>query len=243
MPQTTELATLPLSPEVDIATPGSVGHTVITGMIETLAKQKGYLGIYYGRQHESPDNLVLAIGLSSITVHPVRPEIRRVTNWIIDWDSIKSHKDFEQTEAYLPFVQKIATIMSGPVEMRHAEFGAPIATPAVAPIVEIILWYFPKDVDKTNVDTTLVNFIETIADNAEGFVGYTTGWVAEELEHEKIEGKAKAYAIAIGWESVEAHMAYRETQTFKDDIVKVRAIAKGPTVVSEVKSRPWHRGR
>lgn len=63
MAQATELATLPLLPEVDIATPGSEGHAVINGMIETLGEQKGYLGIHYGRQHERPDNLVLAIGL------------------------------------------------------------------------------------------------------------------------------------------------------------------------------------
>ncbi|KAE9992626.1 hypothetical protein EG327_008369 [Venturia inaequalis] len=147
-----------------------------------------------------------------------------------DWNSIKSHKDFEQTEAYLPFVQKIGTIMSGPVQMRHAEFRAPLATAAVAPIVELLTLYFPDHVDRINVDTTLVEFIQTLVDNAKGFVGYTTGWVAEELEHEKIEGKARAYAVAIGWESLEAHMAYRDTQTFKDNIVKVRAIAKGLTV-------------
>lgn len=63
MPQATELAILPLLPDVDITTPGSQGHTVINGMIETLVQQTGYLGIHYGRQHESPDNLVLAIGL------------------------------------------------------------------------------------------------------------------------------------------------------------------------------------
>lgn len=123
--------------------------------------------------------------------------------------------------------------MSGPVQMRHAEFRAPLATAAVAPIVELLTLYFPDHVDRINVDTTLVEFIQTLVDNAKGFVGYTTGWVAEELEHEKIEGKARAYAVAIGWESLEAHMAYRDTQTFKDNIVKVRAIAKGLTVVSE----------
>lgn len=123
--------------------------------------------------------------------------------------------------------------MSGPVQMRHAEFRAPMTTAAVAPIVEMLTLYFPNDVDQTNADITLINFIQTIVDNAKGFVGYTTGWVAEELEHEKIEGKARAYTVAIGWESLEAHMVYRDTQTFKDDIMKVRAIAKGSTVVSE----------
>lgn len=233
MPQATELATLPLLPDVDIATPGTEGHAVINGMIETLAKQRGYLGIHYGRQHETPDNLVLAIGLCTVVVHQVQLAARQNTDCVIDWDSIKSHKDFEQTEAYLPFVQKIGTIMSGPVQMRHAEFRAPMITAAVAPIVEMLTLYFPDHVNRTNVDTTLLDFIQTIVENAKGFVGYTTGWVVEELEHEKIDGKARAYAVAIGWESLEAHMAYRDTQTFKDNIVKVRAIAEGLAVVSE----------
>jgi hypothetical protein len=74
MPQiATEIATLPLLPDIDIDTPGGEGHNVINGMIETLGKQKGYLGLHYGRQHENPDNLVLAIGLYSITISPVQP--------------------------------------------------------------------------------------------------------------------------------------------------------------------------
>jgi heme-degrading monooxygenase HmoA len=121
--------------------------------------------------------------------------------------------------------------------MQHAEFRTPFSTAAAAPIVEMLTLYFPSDVDQAMVESTLITFIQTIVDNAKGFVGYTTGWVAEEVEHEKIEGKARAYAVAIGWESLEAHMAYRDTQTFKDDIVKVRAIAKGSTVVSEEMAR------
>jgi len=117
--------------------------------------------------------------------------------------------------------------------MQHAEFRTPFSTAAVTPIVEMLTLYFPGDIDQGNVDATLTEFIQTIVDNAKGFLGYTSGWIAEEVEHERVEGKAKAYAGAIGWESLEAHMAYRETQTFKDDILKVRAIAKGTAVVSE----------
>ncbi|QDS71290.1 hypothetical protein FKW77_001258 [Venturia effusa] len=205
----TELAILPLLPEVDLATHGSEGHTVITHMIATLSEQKGYLGIHFGRQHESPDDLVLAI----------------------DWDSIKSHKEFEKTEAYLPFVQEIATIMSKrSPPILHVEFRAPMATAAVAPITEMFTSYFPNDVDQSNVETTLVEFVQNLGRNAKGCVAYTAGWIVEQLEHEKIEGKARAYVIAIGWESLEAHMAYRDTQTFKNDIVNVRAVAKALTM-------------
>jgi hypothetical protein len=63
MPQiATEIATLPLASGIDIDTPGSEGHNVVNGMIATLAKQKGYMGIHYGRQHENPNNFVAVIG-------------------------------------------------------------------------------------------------------------------------------------------------------------------------------------
>lgn len=74
-PAATEIAILPLLPDVDLDAPDSEGHKVVKGMIETLTNQKGYIGIHYGRQHENPDNLVLAIGLYSIIVPLVQIEM------------------------------------------------------------------------------------------------------------------------------------------------------------------------
>lgn len=118
--------------------------------------------------------------------------------------------------------------------MRHAAFRTPLSTAALAPIVEMLTMYFSSDVDLDSVQTTFIEVIQTFVDNAKGFVDYTTGWIYEEADHEKVEGKAKSYAVAIGWESLEAHMAYKDTQTFKDNIGKLRAIAKGSNVVSKV---------
>jgi hypothetical protein len=72
-PTATEIATLPLQPGIDIDTPGSEGHNVVLSMIAALPKVNGYMGMHYGRQVETPDNFVLAIGLSN-SVQPMQPE-------------------------------------------------------------------------------------------------------------------------------------------------------------------------
>jgi hypothetical protein len=65
------------------------------------------------------------------------------------------------------------------------------------------------------------------------FVRGAYGWVKEELENaEKFDGKTKGYYVAFGWESVEAHMKYRETQAFKDTIPAFKAVAKMISMVS-----------
>jgi hypothetical protein len=72
-PTATEIATLPLQPGVDLETPGSEGHNVVLSMIAALSKVNGYMGMHYGRQVECPDNLLLAIGMSTF-VQPMQPE-------------------------------------------------------------------------------------------------------------------------------------------------------------------------
>jgi hypothetical protein len=122
--------------------------------------------------------------------------------------------------------------MSAPVILNHAHFKPPFATVAVAPVVELLRMHFPADVDTAKVEKVWTEFMEILADNAEGYHSMSCGWVVEDLDYEKVDGKAKGFAVGIGWESVEAHMKYRDTQIFKDSIVKVRNIGKGSVVVS-----------
>lgn len=62
-----------------------------------------------------------------------------------------------------------------------------------------------------------------IVDKAwEGCRGSAGGWVAEELDLPGGSEKGKAYVMLIGWTSVDSHMKYRETQSFKDNIHLLR---------------------
>jgi len=204
---TTEIATLPLKAGVDIETPGSDGAQVVKDMIATILNQKGSQRVHYGRQLASPDTLQLAI----------------------DWDNLQCHKDFQKSDAYKPFSKAVGAIMSAPSTMHHVEFRTPFGTTATAPVVEMLTDYFSNDVDQKGFEKTADAFLKAM-DNVQGFRGSASGWVIEELEHEKVQGKAKGYEVAIGWQSMEAFKAYTESQAFKDNISKLTDLTKGLTM-------------
>jgi hypothetical protein len=62
MPNATEVAFLPLLPEVDISQ--GEGLEVVHRMLSTLKQQKGFQGAVYGTQIENPDVMTLMIGMT-----------------------------------------------------------------------------------------------------------------------------------------------------------------------------------
>ena len=100
-----------------------------------------------------------------------------------------------------------------------------------SPVNEVLLLYVPQDAGD-EVPATVDRFLEIASQTAQGATGYAHGWVVEQLEKEGHEGKLKGYYVFIGWDSVEAHMAYRETEAFKENIPMIRSLAKGLSVVS-----------
>jgi hypothetical protein len=124
--------------------------------------------------------------------------------------------------------------MSGPptVGPYHITFASPFAAAVSAPVIEYLTLYFPTLVDRVSFGETWRSFVQTAGANAEGYYGSAAGWIVEELEHEKVEGKARGFAVAIGWESVDAHMKYRETEAFKGSIGSLRSAATVLSVVS-----------
>ena len=69
------------------------------------------------------------------------------------------------------------------------------------------------------------SFRSALEQHAEGYKASSAGWVVEELEYEG--KKSKPFTIFIGWESVDAHMKYRETEHFKQTIGFMREGLKG----------------
>lgn len=154
----------------------------------------------------------------------------------IDWANISDHEKFAATgEAlYEPFKRRALSFVTGApgsLVIKHVNFHTPVAEVAAAPVVEMLLMYVPLEAGD-EVPTGVQEFLDIARVNAKGLVKAAHGWVVEELEHEKFEGKAKGYYAAIGWESVDVHMAYRETQAFKDSIPALRNLAKALSVVS-----------
>ena len=107
--------------------------------------------------------------------------------------------------------------------MSHANFTPhpPSAAVSRAPVTERLTLFFPADiseVDKKTCDENFEKFLGILQEDAgTGFKAASLGWIVEDMKHEGIEGKAKAITGVIGWESVEAHMAFREHPAFKDN--------------------------
>jgi len=144
----------------------------------------------------------------------------------IDWNTMDDHVRFTKTVEYGPFMQKLGeSVMAGMPNLHHVRFSAPVTKVAVAPITEMLTFYFPADVEKSSFESIWERFVDVLSKNSDGYLGNTGGWVVEDLAYEGQPGKA--YVAAIGWESIQAHMAYRETQAFKDTISEVVGATRG----------------
>jgi quinol monooxygenase YgiN len=205
---TTEIAIIPLTEGTRIGDPSNAGATVMSETATTLHQQPGFHSLHFGTQVETPSTLQM----------------------LITWDSRQSHEDFQASPAYQPFLQKFVSIMSGPADIHHVDFQSQegLKKALAAPMTELATFYC----DGKPGDEWLGNAAkaaEWLGREASGAGGYVAGASAFGITHEEVEYKGvkgKAAVIAIGWTSKEAHMSFRETQTFKENIGLLRGDAK-----------------
>lgn len=129
--------------------------------------------------------------------------------------------------AYVPFLERIGTIMSGPASIHHVDFhsSAALTKALSAPVTELATWHCScePDADWLANAAKAVQWLEKDA-TASGYLGMAYGITHEEVEYKGVKGKSGV--AAIGWKSKEAHMAFRETQTFKENIGLLRGKAE-----------------
>lgn len=199
----------------------------------TLLEQPGVEGVYTSATLEKDNPLHLLI---------------------VEWDSIDSHKAFEsKTDIYKPFVQKLLPVLASPPIVYHTSFS-PEHPPvlhnaegkggAKSAVAELLHLYFPTG-DAFTADqmaATAKNYREFLGHlpgNAAGHTGEAAGgWTVEELEFKG--EKVRAFVVAIGWDSLEAHMEYRKTEHFAKHIPLVRGLEglKGVEVF-HVSTKGW----
>lgn len=95
----------------------------------------------------------------------------------------------------------------------------------ISPATEILTFFFPtnySESDQKKFEDDLKKMVAVIEKEATTYKASAGGWVVEEIPIPDTSDKAKAYTALIGWESVEAHLAFRETQAFKDNIHLLR---------------------
>ena len=118
------------------------------------------------------------------------------------------------------------SIVDGSLSLIHANFNphppSAAVSPTTSPVTEVFTAYFHEHSD--SYVGAVDKAFKTLKDKAEGCKATARGWVVEEVEDERV-GKGKkgrAFVGCIGWESVEAHMRFRETEGFKKIIPLLR---------------------
>jgi len=114
--------------------------------------------------------------------------------------------------------------------MFHAHFTPHPPTEALSDHVsgatEILTAYFPSDyseADQKTFDDNIRKLVAVVEKEAgTSHKASAGGWVVEELEIPGTSEKGKAYQALIGWQSMEAHMEFRNNKTFQENIPLLR---------------------
>jgi len=132
---------------------------------------------------------------------------------------------------YGPFLEHFGKLLDGSASIHHANLSPHPPTPATStsrsPVTECLTLYHPTNADTASFEEKWAACRANLEQHVEGYRASSGGWVVEEVEYE--QEKCKAFAIFIGWESVDAHMKYKETDHFKKHIAPLREGLKGIT--------------
>lgn len=94
-----------------------------------------------------------------------------------------------------------------------------------APIVEPVFFFF------SNADPEWAKSIERSDQvtkyTAKGYIGSAWGWAADGVHHTSLgQAEGRCFVVISGWESVEAHEAFRKTDEFKNARGRARGLIK-----------------
>ncbi|KAM3422044.1 hypothetical protein BST61_g2420 [Cercospora zeina] len=205
MPTTTEILVCPLTPGSDIGSDSNEASHILKEVGATLRNTDGVQQIQFGMQVEKPD----------------------VFQLLVHWDSVDHHKTFMATEEYKPFLNRFLTIVGGELQMMHAKLepSGELTKALSAPVTEIATFYFGSDGAPEGYVEGVGKFKEIMEkEKSDGFIAAAVGLTVEDnvKSPAKKDVEGKAAVLVIGWESVEKHMQFRETATFKDNLHYLR---------------------
>lgn len=141
---------------------------------------------------------------------------------------------FQTPRAYAPIRESLKSILDLPkVFIKHASV-APFPPGSVldntqSAVTEILTLFFPADITpdaKAAAASRLDEFVEKALKKCSDFKGASCGWSVENdvpvTGQDDITGSM--LVAFIGWPSVDAHIKFRETQPFMDNIALLRNI-------------------
>ncbi|KAF4549786.1 Hypothetical protein D9617_20g028420 [Elsinoe fawcettii] len=170
-----------------------------------------------------------AAGFQSCWMGPTVENDKEISMFI-NWGSVQDHIAFTKAPEYADMGKHLMPLLAGAPAYIHYHFTSQedLETALSAPVTENVTAYFPS-VDES-FNTKLDQFKAAVEKDAAGAKGFAYGWGEEDVEHEKLpNGKGKALKLLIGWESVDAHMKFRDTEAFKKNVGLLR---DGPSALT-----------
>ncbi|KAJ9625983.1 hypothetical protein H2204_010282 [Knufia peltigerae] len=205
MAEPTEIVHLKLKSSSKLEDPSSHASGLFKQALEILPKQKGFKQCLNGPRIEDPASFVM----------------------VIDWTSVDAHKQFINSEDYMPFkdrqtaltmlhAQQVALLAqifdfeaARPPFAYHVNFASAEALNAArsAPVTEVAAFSILADTPaSSSAKSSLEDAFGKIAQycEANGAKGVAVGWTIEKFENP--EGKmVNSLQVMVGWNSVEHH--------------------------------------
>ncbi|EME42047.1 hypothetical protein DOTSEDRAFT_72969 [Dothistroma septosporum NZE10] len=190
---TTEIAGFQLLRNINVDNPDPDLGAKIQEWSDSVVTQEGHQESWIGIVDEKSDELVA----------------------MITWDSVEAHIATLKRPDYKAVAESISTIFSGPGYMHHTDFEPydQLAKAVSCPITEIATFYF----DDEPPDGYLKRFRKfceaAMKEEGPRPLAAAAGITHEEVEHEDVKGNAVVFVA--GWNSIEAHGRFRESEVFR----------------------------
>lgn len=87
-------------------------------------------------------------------------------------------------------------------------------------MVELCTIHFPADYslsDQKEAEQNLLKFVAILEDKVPAFRGFTGGWAIEKVPMPVTSEESTVFFGCSGWQSVEAHLAFRESPLFQEN--------------------------
>ncbi|KAI1385166.1 uncharacterized protein F4822DRAFT_335682 [Hypoxylon trugodes] len=199
----------------------------ITTFILTTVKAGAKVEESFGAIEAIQDTIKSAPGSGALRVATLHEDANQY-RLFIDWESIEAHKAFRQTEAFQKFANEISPFAANPSTVFHAELSP--FPPSVldnaegkgkTAVAEILFTYYAPTADADKNLALAQKLASQLA--GAGFAGATgetaVGWsVEKDIDYKGTP--SRALVVILGWETVAAHEAARNSDKYKSIIAE-----------------------
>jgi len=125
---------------------------------------------------------------------------------------------------YKPFLDQFGQIADiSSAQLYHSNLTPHPPTEAlsdhVSPATEIAVYYFASDFqDHEGAADMVKQQVANVEKSAKTYTASAGGWTEEEIAIPGTSDKGKAYVVLIGWQSMEAHMEWRATPPYEENM-------------------------